>query len=604
LLSRNCLKIISFLFVILIFTGCGGGGSGSTTFTVASSSGEIIFAGETTDLAVTTDATFPYTIRLEVASEGGTARIVNDYSDRTEFKWSTLEEGSYEITVSRRNVLNGSVTNTVLNLEVVSPSPGLPAVVGTDHPLVALYVIPAQGSSVPVSVQFRELGTGIFSSTPVKEASTTNSTYFYIAGLKASTTYEAQHVFADDRGGLTSRGALMQFNTGSLDIQIPDYSVISPSGMDTSVDDPFVLFNPIFGTEEVPRFSFATDLDGNLIWYLPSDPGVPQARVNRIVTGGTFLIEESEYLREIDLVGNTVRETNLQRVNEQLNGMGSPEILGFHHESRRLPNGHTLVLGYIEAIYDNVPGEKGPTNLLADMVIVLDENLQVAWVWNAFEHMDINRPAILGQVCEVDGPGCPSNLQLGEEANDWLHSNAVEYCAADGNLIISVRHQDWIIKIAYENGAGDGHVIWRLGEGGDFALNSKDPHPWFSHAHDPNYIDDNVIAVYDNGNTRSELYDENYSRGQVYELDEKNMTATLVHNFDLGNYSPALGSAQQLSNGNFFFNSGFHVPPPRTTTADEVLPDGTLDHGIYVDTAVYRSFRLRDLYTAPHYWME
>jgi cation transport ATPase len=35
----------------------------------------------------------------------------------------------------------------------------------------------------------------------------------------------------------------------------------------------------------------------------------------------------------------------------------------------------------------------------------------------------------------------------------------------------------------YRNGAGDGHVVWRLGQGGDFALNSTDPTAWFSHQH-------------------------------------------------------------------------------------------------------------------------
>jgi hypothetical protein len=33
------------------------------------------------------------------------------------------------------------------------------------------------------------------------------------------------------------------------------------------------------------------------------------------------------------------------------------------------------------------------------MLIVLDRNLQVAWTWDAFDHLDVNRGPILDDVC-------------------------------------------------------------------------------------------------------------------------------------------------------------------------------------------------------------
>jgi hypothetical protein len=51
----------------------------------------------------------------------------------------------------------------------------------------------------------------------------------------------------------------------------------------------------------------------------------------------------------------------------------------------------------------------------------------------------------------------------------------VNWSPDDGNLILSVRHQDWVIKIDYRGGSGDGHMIWRLGQNGDFAVGSTDP---------------------------------------------------------------------------------------------------------------------------------
>jgi hypothetical protein len=184
-------------------------------------------------------------------------------------------------------------------------------------------------------------------------------------------------------------------------------------------------------------------------------------------------------------------------------------------------------------------------------------------------------------------------------AVDWLHVNAVALTPGDGNLILSIRNQDWVIKIDYRNGAGDGHVVWRLGAGGDFALNSADPTVWFSHQHNAHYIDDHTVILFDNGNTRRETDPNANSRGQVWTLDETSMTATPVLNADLGNYSFRLGSAQRLSNGNYSFVSGSQGPgPPPTQVGQtiEVLPDGTPSYVLGLAGPEYRSYRLRTLY--------
>src|SRR4029453_1045056 len=114
---------------------------------------------------------------------------------------------------------------------------------------------------------------------------------------------------------------------------------------------------------------------------------------------------------------------------------------------------------------------------------------------------------------------------------------AVALSPTDGNLILSVRHQDSVIKIDYRNGAGDGHVVWRLGAGGDFALEGAGSDAWFSHQHNARYVDDHTLILFDNGNTPREHDPSVNSRGQVWSLDETAMTATPLLNADLGNYS-------------------------------------------------------------------
>jgi hypothetical protein len=154
-----------------------------------------------------------------------------------------------------------------------------------------------------------------------------------------------------------------------------------------------------------------------------------------------------------------------------------------------------------------------------------------------------------------------------------------------------------VIKIDYANGAGDGHVLWRLGQGGDFTVNSTDPSPWFSHQHDAHFIDDSTLILFDNGNTRRASDPTADSRGQVWKIDEQTLTATLVLNVDLGSYSPMFGSAQRLSNGDYSFLSGGQGTATRQFGQTvEVRPDGSTAYVLADNKWVYRSFRIGTLY--------
>jgi len=62
-------------------------------------------------------------------------------------------------------------------------------------------------------------------------------------------------------------------------------------------------------------------------------------------------------------------------------------------------------------------------------------------------------------------------------------------------------------------------------------------------------------VVFDNGTTRHKQYLGD-SRGQVWHINQNNMTASLRLNADLGFFSPALGSAQVMENGDFAFFAG------------------------------------------------
>jgi hypothetical protein len=429
--------------------------------------------------------------------------------------------------------------------------------------------------------------------------------------MRADTDYEMR---PETIGGTSESGAWTTFHTGLLDGRFPPVSIPTPrAGGARSADQ---LLVSSVATE--PYHNQATDLEGNVVWAL-SSPGF----LTRILPGGRFLvlaeaansqndIKRWQAVREVDLLGDTLRETNASRVAEQLASRGIRSkcmkdgeqcVSGFHHEAIRLPNGHTLVIAGLERMFpDGAQGSKDPVDVMGDLVIDLDPDFQVSWVWNSFDHMDVARKSLGDEKCKL-GPGSDgcASVFLAATANGWLHSNALNYIPGSGDFLISIPEQDWVVKIDYKDGKGTGKVLWRVGLDGDFKAKSDDPYPWFSYQHDVGFDPpgSNRLIVFDDGDRRKKKDPKANNRGQVWELDEQAMTATLVVNADLGVYSPAVGSAQSLSGGGFSFESGMVNPASVSSRATEVGADGKIVYAQQTDGAAsYRSFRVPDLYTA------
>ena len=556
-------------------------------------------SGTTVTWTVSSDDPAPQDYRLRINPYGEPVSHMWDFRADGTFAWTPLREGVYVVKAAARNRETGVVEQTTGYFWIHARVLVQPLVTLTDHPLVAHYSAPTCATGNSMRVLYMGLDELQLYSTDCKPCKTGRSMNFYVGGLRPEAVYAMVHLVQDADGEAVAVGPVKWIQSGPMPIVTPrTYTRIWP-GERTSLQDNLILMAGIMGTTDADPFPYATDMAGLIRWYYDS----VDAQLTRPVAGGKFLVAEDDWmiLREIDLPGNVVRETTVERINQQLAAVGQDQIVSFHHEARILPDGRTAVLAYVERILEDVQGE-GPVDILGDMVLVLDENWQVVWTWNAFDHMDVSRPAVLGETCAAGSPGCPLYLTLADTANDWLHCNAVAYSESDGNLIVSVRHQDWIVKVDYRNGLGDGHVIWRLGREGDFALNA-DPTRWFSHQHDPNFVAPDRISVYDNGNTRCQLEDECESAGQVYTVVEEGGIALLDTDAPLQNYSMAVGSSQPLLNGNYHFCSGVQTaewyPYYRFSTMDEVLPDGTMVFSLETRMGVYRSFRMTDLYTPP-----
>jgi arylsulfate sulfotransferase len=542
--------------------------------------------------------------QFSIQDPSGAWRVIRDYSPVNTFPWTTLDEGAYTIAVrvTYKNLQTPILKATIFQF-VSRVTANTPVVSPTSHPLVALYSAPPCTGGV--SVYFTAPGKSSLLNTPVKNCPTGKSVNFYIAGLYPNTTYQMQQLSGSNSGNLTA-GPVVSFTTGIPAIPLPAVTPSGPPGPGTSTTDAVILFGS-YATSAPQQPAVASDLSGAVLWYLPIDPSQGGPVLQRPVPGGTLMvmasyatpqagIQPSQFLREVDLAGNMVRETGVWAINLQLAVLGTNHRINWvSHEALRLPNGHTLTFGSEERILTNVQGS-GPVDVVGDLIIDLDSNFTVKWIWSAFDHLDATRKATLNETCTSNNLCGP--LLLATQANDWTHGNSLCYVPSDGSLIASIRNQDWVIKIDYQNGSGSGNVLWRLGYGGDFTLNNAPADSWFSHQHTAEF-NGTSLAIFDNGNTRYFNHGGNVkSRGQAWTLDEANRRATPIVNVNLNGFDAAVGSSRQLRNGNYMY-TGSNVFLNESPRADaiEVDPSGNRVFTLTLGSYAYRAFRMSDLYS-------
>jgi len=554
-----------------------------------------------------------YVYQYSVSVNGGPFLIVKDFSQEYAFAWTPeLFEQAATIRVKVRNNETKATGETDLPFQFVSRVQGMAQVVTpTSHPLVALFSAAPCPEGKQFRVAFRADGEGAISHTPNRPCRGPVSNNVYVAGMRADTEYRLRS--EEITGASAKAGDWLPFHTGMLDGNFAPVSVVVPRMSSPKTTEPVIIYSAIsLGGGVRP---FATDLQGRVIWYLRSADSI-----TRVIPGGRFLVladgsnsvnntHEEQVLRELDLAGNVIRETNIGRVAEQLESRGIHSdchksgrecVSGFHHEAIRLPNGHTLAVAGIERMMPTgTQGSKLPVDILGDVVIDLDEDFQVAGVWNGFDHLDLNRKSLNDAKCHTGEGGCPAIL-LADEANGWTHTNSINYIPSTGDLLLSQPEQNWVLKIDWKDGKGSGKVLWRLGKDGDFKVESKDPNPWFAFQHDAGFepLGSDLLTLTDDGDVSGKPDAKAGVRGQVWKLDEVNHIATLVYSAPIGVGTICCGSMQLLKNGGYSAVAGWSLPlTGRTTEFDK---DGKVVFAMDIAGAIdYRSYRVEDMYSAP-----
>jgi arylsulfate sulfotransferase len=505
----------------------------------------------------------------------------------------------------------------------VALSAGQGIVTATDNPLVALYTFAPTGQGT-VAVNFGTSNNYGFQTASYATPANGDPVTIYVAGMRANTLYHMSAVLtlAD---GTTYQDSDHTFTTSSFPSAIlPSITAAAASGQ--TPQPGIELMSASSST--VPGYlqAYATDLQGNIIWgYNYSDRNnsgdfATIVQPVKQLSNGDYIVVlsyASQYLldsndnivtppagtvdliREIDLAGNIVKQITMAQLNAELAAAGYNLTLDdFHHDVLVLPNGHWIVLANTIVPETGLTGYSGTENVMGDVLVDLDTNLKPVWIWNEFDHLDLNRH--------------PMSFP------DWTHTNAVFYSSSDGDLVVSIRHQNWILKIDYENGNGSGDIVWHLGEGGDFALqNGSDPIDWFYAQHGPSFVTANTdgtfgITMMDNGDDRIDAAGNVcgastfacYTTIPIFTVSESAKTATLTFRDTIpaADYSLWGGNAEVLANGDLEFdlcNEPVASNGEDTSTIQELVPNGaqqpvwTLQE---TGANLYRAERIPSLY--------
>jgi arylsulfate sulfotransferase len=501
-----------------------------------------------------------------------------------------------------------------------SASPDLFATISpTSHPLVARYAI-GLVAGAKLTIEFGKTTNYGRSTHPVPAPQGGGPVSVLIAGMTASTTYHVRgRIQLPDGKWLTTPD--QTFTTRALpNIALPTLTATTAPGQ-----------TPGRGVELVniidPRgISVVSDLDGNILWYYdntadaswlgyafpikPLKNGNMLASITNLYSNGVpQTIPYNGVLREIDLVGDPVRELYLADLNAALKAIGSDvQALCYSHDVLPLWNGHTiLIVQQQKTVQLTLPPGPGQFTILGDALVDLDENFNPVWTWSAFDWLDVNRHP-MGFTADA--------------GYDWTHCNGVQH-APDGNLVLSSRHQNWLMKLDYRGGAGNGAILWKLGYQGNFTLvgSQTADTDWFFAQHYPNLLSatgDKItsLSVFDNGNDRCFAMPGGcdatnppppppFSRGVIFKIDETALQALLAWQYPINEYSYWGGNVMQLLNGDVEICASEPVPigapqPPSDVPSQvvELAKGGTaiVWQMTVQQGGAYRSYRIPSLY--------
>ena len=293
------------------------------------------------------------------------------------------------------------------------------------------------------------------------------------------------------------------------------------------------------GADTAYKYLIIADNNGNPVFYKKMQGNVLDFKIQP--TGEITFFDDNSFQYYI-------MNTSLKIIDSVSVGNG---VGNNNHEIRITPDGNIFLLSQDAQIVDMskiVAGGDTAAQVIGNGIQELDKNKNIIFDWRSWDHFKITDA---------------THEDLTSDYIDYVHANAIEI-DTDGNILLSSRHLDEITKIDIKTG----DIIWRLGGKNNQFTFVNDP-IGFSHQHAIRRLANGDVILYDDGN----YHDPQFSRAVEYKLDEENKTATQQwqyrNNPDI--YSPAMGYAQRLDNGNTVISWG---------ACDNTLTEVTKDGGV------------------------
>lgn len=316
-----------------------------------------------------------------------------------------------------------------------------------------------------------------------------------------------------------------------------------------------------FYTPSSKGYTCAYDINGDVRWYLTNEAIWQNTRLKNghLLLSTERLINTPYYmtgLYEMDLMGKIYAEYSLKG--------------GYHHDYYEMENGNLLIAS------DDFNNEYGTVE---DYIIELDRK-----TGKIVKKIDLKN--IL-------------NMEDGKSENwseyDWFHNNSVWYDKKTNSITLSGRHQDAVINIDYTSGK----LNWILGDNTNWSKkyqkyflkkgNEDTEFQWSQHA--AMITKEGYLFLFDNGNNKSKNKEDyvpaekSYSRGVMYKIDTKKMTATQIWQYgkEKGSkfYSPYISDVDYINKNHYIIHSGgisykngkIQNQPAGIAGSDELLSD-------------------------------
>lgn len=220
-----------------------------------------------------------------------------------------------------------------------------------------------------------------------------------------------------------------------------------------------------------------------------------------------------------------------------------------HHDAQWLPNGHLLYVacapvptGFAERVPGGTAHEPDEV-MYGDVIREVNRAGELVWEWKAWEHL---KPE--------DFPIAP-----GFGRYHWPLVNGLGV-NAEKQVLMSLRTTSGIIAVDKETGTLRAHI----------------PPSVVSHQHAPVPLSNGNILTFDNGNFRTGAH---VAFSRVLEIDPSNNAVVWSYTDDMVNafYSPFMGNAQRLPNGNTHVTESatgrlFEVTPASEVVWEYVIP--------------------------------